>query len=418
MARKKSPARVRTAENGTLVLDQPQFGQPASSPDPKKFTVPHGNDDPLYKLVQKKLLQAIPNPSPDANLTMDLADALGKEGDSVVAAIRKAGQIVFHSVGDTGSVKGPASESLVADKMVRDFVDPSPADRPQFLFHLGDVVYSFGEAKYYYDQFYEPYRSYPAPIFAVPGNHDGLVYTSEGIPSLEAFLRNFVSPDVLKTPESGALIRTAMTEPAVYFTLEAPFVRIIGLYSNVLEDPGVISSEGDPHSPVDDQQLTFLTGALQQAKKKGGATILVTHHPPYSGGTNHGGSPRMLADLDNACQKAGYWPHVHLSGHAHNYQRFTRTVKSYDIPYIVCGNGGHGLSAIEKSGTGPLRTPLKINDSLIFENYDFQDYGYLRIVVDPKQIRVEFHDAAANDENKSPSDAVTVDLASHTMISN
>jgi predicted phosphodiesterase len=45
----------------------------------------------------------------------------------------------------------------------------------QILYHLGDVVYSFGEAAYYYDQFYDPFRNYPAPIFAVPGNHDGMV---------------------------------------------------------------------------------------------------------------------------------------------------------------------------------------------------------------------------------------------------
>jgi hypothetical protein len=420
-AKAKTPrasSRVTAGENGTLILDEPQFAQPTTTADPKKFTVVHGNDSPLYKLVQQKLLQAIPNPSPDANLTMNLADALGKSGASTVAAIEKAGQIVFHSLGDSGSVKGPASQSLVADKLVRDFGDPLPAERPQFLYHLGDLVYSFGEAKYYYDQFYEPYREYPAPIFAVPGNHDGLVYSNEGVPSLQAFLRNFVSPQPVKTPESGALIRTAMTQPAVYFALEAPFVTIIGLYSNVLEDPGVISSEGNAHPTVGDQQLTFLVTALQQAKKKGGATIVVTHHPPYSGGSAHSGSPRMLADVDAACEKAGYWPHAHLSGHAHNYQRFTRTVKNYDIPYVVCGNGGHGLSAIKSTSAGPVRTPLQVAPDLIFENYDFQDYGYLRIVVDAKQMRIEFHDATAGDENKSPTDAVTVDLASHTMISN
>lgn len=424
MAQKKSPAaraskRVAVGEHGTLVLGQPQFGQPAASPDPKKFTVAHGNDNPLYKLVQRKLLQAIPNPAPGVNLTMTLASALGESGTSTVTAIQKAGQIVFHSLGDSGSTQGPSTQSLVADKLVNDFSDPAAADRPQFHFHLGDLVYSFGEAKYYYDQFYEPYRNYPAPIFAVPGNHDGLVYSNEGVPSLEAFLRNFVSTQPVKTPESGGLIRTAMTQPAVYFALDAPFVTIIGLYSNVLEDPGVISSEGDPHSPVDDQQIAFLISALQQAKKKGGATIVVTHHPPYSGGANHGGSPRMLADVDAACEKAGYWPHAHLSGHAHNYQRFTRTVMNYDIPYVVCGNGGHSpLAKIITSGSGALRAPLKINDSLIFENYDDTDFGYLRIAVDAKQMRIEFHDAAAGEQYKSPSDAVTVDLASHTMISN
>ena len=35
-----------------------------------------------------------------------------------------------------------------------------------------------------------------------------------------------------------------MTQPGVYFTLDAPFVSIIGLYTNVLEGPGVISSQG------------------------------------------------------------------------------------------------------------------------------------------------------------------------------
>ena len=36
-----------------------------------------------------------------------------------------------------------------------------------------------------------------------------------------------------------------MTQPGVYFTLDAPYVSIIGLYSNVLDSgAGVISSQG------------------------------------------------------------------------------------------------------------------------------------------------------------------------------
>jgi hypothetical protein len=413
MAKKKKPAPapvVAPAQDQA----QPQFAQPTASPDPSKFTVAHGSDNALYNKVQKGLLQAIPSPRPGASLTMTLDQVLGKGGAATVAAIQKSGQIVFHSLGDTGSVKGPSTQSLVTDKMVEDFADPA-ADRPSFCFHLGDVVYSFGEAQYYYDQFYEPYRSYPAPIFAVPGNHDGLVYSGEGVPSLEAFLRNFVNAEPVKTPESGGLIRTAMTQPSVYFALDVPFVTIIGLYSNVLEDPGVVSSQGVKSSPVDDQQLTFLVTALQQAKKKGGATIVVTHHPPFSGGTAHGGSPKMLADIDAACTKAGYWPHAHLSGHAHNYQRFTRTVNKFDIPYVVCGNGGHSpLSSIK----GTPRTPVNVNAGLIFENYDATDYGYLRVVVNDTQLRIEFHDAQPGQVFKSPSDAVTVDLASHIMVAN
>jgi hypothetical protein len=38
------------------------------------------------------------------------------------------------------------------------------ANRPAFLFQLGDVVYDFGESQYYYDQFYAPFRNYPADL--------------------------------------------------------------------------------------------------------------------------------------------------------------------------------------------------------------------------------------------------------------
>ncbi len=34
-----------------------------------------------------------------------------------------------------------------------------------------------------------------------------------------------------------------MTQPGVYFTLDAPMVSIIGIYTNVLEGPGVITDE-------------------------------------------------------------------------------------------------------------------------------------------------------------------------------
>jgi hypothetical protein len=209
-----------------------------------------------------------------------------------------------------------------------------------------------------------------------------------------------------------------MTQPGVYFTLTAPFVTIIGLYSNVLEDPGVVSSEGNASSPVDDQQLTFLVNALKQAKTSNTAVLLVTHHPPFSGGAIHGGSPLMLKDLDRACTKAGFWPHAHLSGHAHNYQRFTRTVNQFDIPYIVCGNGGHGLSKMKGSSTGPLRTPVQITKDVLLENFDDQDFGYLRLVIDSQQMRIEFHDATPGQQAKSPIDVVTVDLAKHQIIPN
>jgi hypothetical protein len=302
--------------------------------------------------------------------------------------------------------------------MVSDFNETSAANVPSFFFHLGDMVYSFGETKYYYDQFYEPYREYPGPIVAIPGNHDGLVYTGDTATTLNAFLNNFCAAAPAMTTDAGGLLRTTMIAPGVYFTFDAPFVRILGLYSNVLEDPGVISTEGGTRPTLTDVQLTFLTAALTRCKtqKYAGALIIAVHHPPYTGGVTHGGSPRMLQDIDTAAQTAGFWPHAVFSGHAHNYQRFTRTANSMQIPYLVCGNGGHALS---KMNTGPggatLRTPYVIDNTLTLESYDDANYGYLRIVVNAQTMRIEYHPASDGSTTKTPDDQVTVNLAARTI---
>ena len=44
------------------------------------------------------------------------------------------------------------------------------------------------------------------------------------------------------TPEAGGLSRTAQIQPGVFFTFDAPFVRVLVVYSNTLEDPGVIAN--------------------------------------------------------------------------------------------------------------------------------------------------------------------------------
>jgi hypothetical protein len=105
---------------------------------------------------------------------------------------------------------------------------------------------------------------------------------------LSAFVENFCASGQPphKTPESGQLVRTAQIQPGVYFTLEAPFVRILGLYSNCLEDPGVISDQSGVYpslKEVGDVQLKFLEAALQRIKKEkfNGAVLIAVHHPPY-----------------------------------------------------------------------------------------------------------------------------------------
>jgi hypothetical protein len=417
----------------------PQFAQPAPTPDPTRFTVMHGSDKQAYAILDSQAGTLMPReipPGPDPEPTMSLADAVGNRGIEITKAIEKAGQIVFHALGDTGNTRSAQDENSVTDKLVSDFDEQDPREVPSFCYNLGDVVYSFGEAEYYYDQFYDPYRDYPAPIFAIAGNHDGMVAPNSSTPTLQAFLGNFCAyhQPFHRTPEAGNLSRTAGRQPGVYFTLEAPFVRILGIYSNTLEDPGVISSQSNSpqkYPALADLQLDYLTAALQRVKREKytGALLVAVHHPAYVAVTamnrtvgRHAGSPLMLADLDQVCAATGVWPHAVLSGHAHNYQRFTRYLAKRETPFVVCGNGGHAHTRLTKKGTPALRAPSEEpllsngSDRVVFENYDDAHFGYLRIIADEAQLRIEYHPASDGDAAKTPDDSVTVDLATRTLV--
>ena len=113
--------------------------------------------------------QPLPPPPGNAPFHITLESVLGKKK---IDAIKKAGKLIFHSVGDTGGIKDAVPQTIVVKKMVEQLGVPEP-DCPAFFYHLGDVVYFKGEAAEYFPQFYEAYENYAAPILAIPGNHDG-----------------------------------------------------------------------------------------------------------------------------------------------------------------------------------------------------------------------------------------------------
>jgi hypothetical protein len=418
-SRPKVKPRAKRIASSSSSRSEPQnkyyFGEPKHIPGEVNFKDPNSDEFRYKQPGFRTLIQRVPDPRVTPP-QMSLEDILGGE---LVQEIENAGRIVFHSVGDTGakfSTAGLENEAAVTDKMVGDFNELDPADSPSFLLHLGDVIYNFGENEYYYDQFYEPFRNYNAPIFAIPGNHDGLPYKDDPETSLAAFRKHFCDNNTRRAPEAGGLARTTMTQPGVYFTLTAPLVTIIGLYSNTLEDPGVISSEGGKYN-IDEKQKDFLKSELKRLSDQNfkGAVILAVHHPPYTSGLIHSGSSGMLKDIDDAIKYAGnFSPHAILSGHAHNYQRYTRAIGQQQIPFIVAGSGGHNALPIRQGrGNAPIRTPNTKND-VTFERY-FADYGYLRIVVTPKLLSIEFHDVSSGPGSKSPMDVCTVDLQSRKL---
>jgi hypothetical protein len=337
-------------------------------------------------------------------------------------SIVSTGSITFHAVGDTGAAKvtrnqtvgtSIAEEAAVAEAMVAD-VEAGGPHVPSFFFHLGDVIYNFGEALYYYDQFYEPYREYDRPIFAIPGNHDGMVFgpasTAPQVPTLAAFLTNFCGAAPDPSPDAPSMSRTVMTQPGVYFTLDAPFVSIIGLYSNVLDTGGGVISSQSGHYPLVDDQLDFLTSELKrltpdrEAGKR--AIVVAVHHPPLSCDAKTGGSAGLMQDIDACCKNAGMYPDALLSGHAHLYQRFTRTVNGRQVPYVVAGCGGFAatrpMQATPPAGTVVGDHKLEIAPIIQF--------GYLTLTTDAKTLSIAYSTAPRGKPVKVQ-DSVTVDLA-------
>jgi len=382
------------------------FADLQPSADEQKFWLENTSKDyyesPYYK-AHVEDLQPVPAPR-STPPRVDLADVIGTDR----IALRERGRrLVFHATGDTGASSASRIhlEARVADAMTAQLTAAQGADAPAFFFHLGDVVYNFGEAEYYYDQFYEPFRGYDAPIFAIPGNHDG--FPQEGQASLFAFLRNFCTVLPERSPDSGGLVRSTMNQPGVYFTLTAPFVSIIGLYSNVLEGPGVISSEEGAY-PLGDQQLEFLTGELAALKPKGKAreraVVLAVHHPPLAADAKHGGALGLSNDIDKACNRAGVWPDLVLSGHAHLYQRFTRHLGKIQIPYIVAGSGGHNVNS------PPPGDDLTPPDGYTMPVGPRLDYGFLTITVDfsgRPRVLVDFN---STNPKRPKGDEIIIDL--------
>jgi len=375
------------------------------------------------KIVATQVIEAIPAPWRTPPV-ISLSDVIGASANRQIQA---AGKIVFHSAGDTGGIKEPSHQFAVADAMAGDIGTEKYADgRPSFFYHLGDVVYYFGQERYYYDQFYDPYRDYAGPIFAIPGNHDGVLFKSEPVAfSLAPFYENFCSKAPTNDPSAKGFARTTMTQPGVYFTLNAPFLKIIGLYSNTGESTGIISDATTGTAQIQFLQSQLAAAAAQRAQNGAApfALVLAVHHPPFTISSSHFPSPAMLAQIDAACLAAKIWPDMVLSGHAHLYERYTRTMTAdgRQIPYVVAGNGGYlNLSNPRKGKNGLNPQPgIPGNDGkgnqLTLNVYNNTLYGFLRLTVDKNSILCESLGVDETTDKTSSMDAFTVDLTKHIV---
>jgi hypothetical protein len=359
--------------------------------------------------------QPLPEPNGNAPYRFDLSNLLS---DADVARIRQTGTMVFHTVGDTGDQRGKEMD-FVSAMLTADY-HAQPADHaPAFFYHLGDVVYFAGDVDKYGNNFYETYSEYPGLIVAIPGNHDCQPDDPQDGPvdprkvPLDGWVQNFMSKNPgqlgsLKTSSS----RTQMDLPNVYWTFTTPFATIIGLFSNVSE------TEAEIHP----DQLAWFKSELAAADPKL-ALIVAIHHPPYSGDDEHSGSSVAEQKLFESFAETGRYPHLILSGHVHNYQRFTvqQTVKggTVAVPCVVAGAGGYTkLGKLHKLDGKYPTAPLEVSNTLTLERYDQDKFGFLRLEVSHTSI-VGSYFCAPYQQATSPQarqiDRFTINLAARTV---
>jgi hypothetical protein len=221
-----------------------------------------------------------------------------------------------------------------------------------FLVVMSDVIYPIGNVNEYVDKFYRPYRDYPGPIYAVPGNHDwydglgGFMrhFCDAGLPDprlpgngVRAWVRDRLwrapsatAPDTLErcralrpAPEQRA------TLPAPYWTIETAAVRLVGI------DTGIIGN-------IDGDQGDWLKRVSAGPKPK----ILVTGKPLV---VNNRRDPGVVSGRDFTVDDVVRDPTntyvAALGGDIHNYQRYPVRVGDRVIQYVVSGGGGAYMHA-------------------------------------------------------------------------
>lgn len=309
-----------------------------------------------------------------------------------IQRIHDSGRLVFHAVGDTGGVNTPTPQEIVSRYMEADFATSGDLSaNPSFLFHLGDVVYYAGETQNYYPEFYEPYNLYPAPIFAIPGNHDGDVDALAPAPSLAAFIRNFCAQAPVHNPEAQDSPRQAMTQPNVYWTLEAELATLIGLYSNCPEGGQLTQT-----------QIDWFGSELQNAPQ-GKALIVAVHHPVFSAYGPHPGSQHLYDVFQQSFASAGRVPDLVLSGHVHDYQRFSASMAGKDVPFVVVGAGGYNtrLHVLAKE-FHMARLPVQMAGSgVTLEAFCDSNHGYLKVEVTAQKIHCDYFAVPNTDPSKA-----------------
>ena len=298
------------------------------------------------------------------------------------------GSVNFLVVGDTG--EGDESQYALVPPLLEIGKDTD------FMVICSDVVYPDGDVNEYLKKFCRPYKGYPKPIYALPGNHDWydglngfMVHFCRAEPSERSPGRNWLlrrlwrkaaraKPEILEEcrkyrPELEERLR----QPGPYFAIDTGPLRIVSV------DTGI-------NGQLDYGQGEWLRRVSSNSPKP---KILLTGKPIYVDNEHHKGSIEEGAlTIDDIVRAEEHNYVAAIGGDVHNYQRYPVKVGNRKIQYIVSGGGGaymsdtHRISKVNVDGVDeahfkcyPLRGDSLSIYSRVVDRYLFCGRGFAYI---------------------------------------
>ncbi|NYF43538.1 metallophosphoesterase family protein [Streptosporangium sandarakinum] len=286
----------------------------------------------------------------------------------------------FLVLGDTG--EGDASQYAVVPGVLKIGRGTS------FAVIASDVIYPAGSGNDYDVKFFRPYQDYPAPIYAVPGNHDwydglgGFMRVFCEAPALKAERQGFrLSPSGLRgllwrkpdVIDEAALERARerrsepgqrAVQPGPYWALETPSLLIVGV------DTGI-------RGTLDAGQARWLREVSRDPRPK----MLITGKPVYVRDEYRPSALEGGGTIDDIVADPAHNYVAAIGGDVHNYQRFPVSRGGRTIQYIVAGGSGafmHATHTIPRVTVGGVSEddyrcyPLR-GDSLSFYSRLYSD---------------------------------------------
>lgn len=301
-------------------------------------------------------------------------EAAGAPADKVIRRDEPE-RFSFMVIGDTG--EGDEPQYAVVPGFLKASEDTS------FAVVASDVIYPVGSANDYDTKFFRPYASYPAPIYAIPGNHDWYedlgafmrVFCADAPPLpaepkprpltkswLRALLWHRPSPGDGQHLDEAGKLRSAPAQQAVqpgpYWAIDAGPIRLVGI------DTGLLGT-------LDAEQGAW----LREVSRAPGPKILITGSPLYVDGEHHPCPIEGGGTVDDIVSDPAHDYVAAIGGDIHNYQRYpVRRADGRVLQYVVSGGGGafmHATHTIPRVTVGGVTEqefrcyPLR-GDSLAF----------------------------------------------------